>query len=252
MKKIISICIGLITLFSSCSSNNDEATPKTTITINFKNYWDDTEILATDLNQFKFTTENEQTISIERLRYLISNIQLTDAYDNVHTLSTYNLVNFDEQTGLSFSSDIITFNGNQTLTFTFGFSEENNTNNAYEDLNTANFNLSETLGGGYYFMQFDGKYKDKNNEEQPFNYNVISAINLDNNGVITKEDTSFSVSLSDVQVKNNVATINIKADISNWFTNNWDLNTWNTELLTNYNAQKQMQTNGEKVFSLLE
>ena len=44
------------------------------------------------------------------------------------------------------------------VTFRFGFSENNNIDGAYTDLNTADFNVPEFLGGGYHYMQFDGKY----------------------------------------------------------------------------------------------
>lgn len=253
MKKLIVLFTALTFAFSSCSSNDDEVAQQTSVTVNFKAYWGDTEITASDFNQFKYTTELGQTVSIERLRYLVSNIQLTDQFGNSQSISTYNLTNVGEQTGLSVSKNITTFQGNHTLSFTFGFTDDDNTDGTYNDLNTANFNVPTMMGGGYHYMQFDGKYKDTNNAEQPFNYHAIRAVKRDSNGMITElKDTSFPVSISSINVQNNEATINVKADISKWFTNDWDLNVWNTPLMPNYDAQIQMNTNGKEVFSLLE
>lgn len=254
MRKLITLFIGLTFVFSSCSSNEDETAQPTRITINFENYWGNTKIEASSFNKFKFKNELQQIISIERLRYLVSNIELTDQFGNVKKLFDYNLVNVGDETGLSITKDITTFNGNQTLKFIFGFTDKDNKDGVYTDLNTVNFNVPPMLSGGYHYMQFDGKYKKgKDDASQPFNYHAIRAVKLDDKKKITKKtDTSFLVSLDKVVVKDNKATINVKVDISKWFSNKWDLDKWNTVLMPNYDAQIQMKKNGANVFSLLK
>ena len=70
--------------------------------------------------------------------------------------------------------------GDYKLSFVFGFTDTENVDGSYPDLNTASFNVPGMLGGGYHFMQFDGKYRDITSVEAPFNYHVISAIDPTN------------------------------------------------------------------------
>jgi hypothetical protein len=109
------------------------------------------------------------------------------------------------------------------------------------------------LGGGYHYMQFDGKYKDTNNLNTNFNYHVIRAVDRTEPMNLKFEDTSFTVDLGIIKIKNN-ATIEISMNIAEWFTNpnTWDLNVLNTVLMPNFDAQKQMSANGKTVFGLGE
>ena len=109
------------------------------------------------------------------------------------------------------------------------------------------------LGGGYHFMQFDGKYKDTNNQDAGFNYHAIRAVDRSDPDNLVFEDTSFEVDLGTVDFTNN-ATIEVKINIAEWFKNpnTWDLNELNTVLMPNFEAQKLMSANGKSVFSLGE
>ena len=100
-------------------------------------------------------------------------------------------------------------------------------------------------------MQVDGKYKDTNNLEQPFNYHAIRAVDRSNPNNLVFEDTSFKVDLGTIEVSNDIV-IEIKMNIAEWFKNpnTWDLNQLNTVLMPNFNAQKLMSENGKSVFSL--
>jgi len=59
--------------------------------------------------------------------------------------------------------------------------------------------------------------------------------------------------LGSIEIKEN-ASIEIKMNIAEWFKNpnTWDLNTLNSELMANFEAQKLMNANGKTVFSLGE
>ena len=241
MKKLIAVILITIVLFSSCS-NDDE---NSSVNLKFTHYWNDTEITNQDFNQLKFVNENGETVSIERLRYLISNINLVGNKSD-------NLIDVGENYG-----ELITITdlsaGSQNISFRFGFADEDNIDGAYRELNTANFNVPGMLGGGYHFMQFDGKYLNDNNEEAGFNYHVIRAVNRSNPDNLIFQDTSFEVNLGTVEIKNNT-TIEIRVNIAEWFKNpnTWNLNELNTVLMPNFEAQKMMSANGKNVFSLGE
>ncbi|WP_159949800.1 MbnP family protein [Polaribacter septentrionalilitoris] len=238
MKKFI--VLFFITLgFYSCS-NSDE---NVAVTLKFTQNWNETTVTNQDFNAFKFTTKNGETVSIVRLRYLISNLSLQGE-------ENYFLVDVGENSGnLITISDIAP--GIYNLNFRFGFSDLDNQDGIYQDLNSVNFGVPGMLGGGYHYMQFDGKYKDTNNQDANFNYHAIRAVDRSNPNNLVFEDTSFLVNLGTVEIKNNT-TIEIKMNIAEWFKNpnTWNLNQLNTVLMPNFDAQKLISANGKTVFSL--
>lgn len=253
MKHKLLIYLAFISILTACSSNDDVPAETVSINFTFSHAWQDTEVTSADFNDIKFTNENGQQISIERLRYLVSNVTLTHESGVVTTLSGYNLVDVTNGENLSFTTASSILPGNYSnVTFRFGFKDEDNTDGVYQDLNTANFNVPEMLGGGYHYMQFDGKYLDTNNTEAPFNYHAIRAVDRTDPNNLVFQDTSFEVSLGAVTIQS-ATTVNVEMDIYQWFSNPnlWDLNVLNTVLMPNFNAQLMISANGAaNVFSL--
>jgi hypothetical protein len=239
MKNILTfLCLSIFILYS-CSSEDDNIN----ITFNFTHNWDGVAITDKDLNELKFTNANGEKISIENLRYLISNISLVDA-------KNYQLINFSKNTGTFINVSNLT-EGTYTLSFRFGFSDEDNIDGEYQDLNSVSFNVPGMLGGGYHYMQFDGKYIDNKDEEAGFNYHSIRAVDKTDPDNLKFEDTSFEVNLGTVTISNNTE-VEVKVNLAEWFKNpnDWNLNELNTVLMPNFKAQKAMSQNGKSVFSL--
>lgn len=246
MKKLIYFMVLTLILTSckdeiECCVNPQPAS----VTLKFTHNWDGVPVTSSDFNTFKFTNKNGEIISIEKLRYLISNINLGNQNKNHH------LINIGEETGIELTFSEVAL-GNNSLRFRFGFADEYNKDAAYNDLNSVNFGVPMMLGGGYHYMQFDGKYKDENNANTNFNYHTIRAANR-NNSIPWENlpDTSFVVDLGNIEITNN-ATIEVKMNIAEWFKNpnTWNLNEFNTFLMPNFEAQQLMSANGKTVFSL--
>jgi hypothetical protein len=239
MKNILTFLCVSIFIFSSCSSEEENIN----ITLNFTHNWDGMAISDKDLNELKFTNANDEKVSIENLRYLISNISLVDA-------KNYHLVNFSENTGTSINILDVS-EGTYALSFRFGFSDEDNVDGEYQDLNSVSFNVPGMLGGGYHYMQFDGKYIDNDNEEAGFNYHTIRAVDKTDPDNLIFEDTSFAVNLGTISVSSNT-NVEIRVNLAEWFKNpnTWDLNELNKVLMPDFDAQKKMSANGKSVFSL--
>ncbi len=253
MLKKISFILFISLFVNSCSSNSDEIIQNKKITINFVHEWDGTPITKDDFGELKFTNENGEMVSIELYRYVISNIKLVDPSGFETPLKDYLFIDLKEEQNLTYTLEELILDRTYSLDFTFGFTDDDNTDGAYTDLNTANFNVPPMLGGGYHYMQFDGKYT---NETQTtpasFNYHAIRAINNTDPDNIVNQDTSFSVSLNDIWLKDSEEIINVKVNIAEWFKNPtvWDLNELNQMLMPNFDAQLLMNGNGKSVFSL--
>jgi len=76
-------------IITSCSSNNDELAEKVDITINFNHLWDDDVITIDDFNITEYENDNDETLTIERLRYLISNIYVKNDNDIITDITVY-------------------------------------------------------------------------------------------------------------------------------------------------------------------
>ena len=251
MKKIVCLLLIFSSLtFFSCSEEN--ITENVNITLKFTHNWDGVPVNSSDFNSFKFSNANGESISIERLRYLVSSIAFNNTSSSQTSSNAHFLVDVgEEKTSLSLFQ--IPFSKLKTLSFVFGLRDNDNQDGIYQDLNSASFNVPEMLGGGYHYMQFDGKYKDTNNQDSNFNYHAIRAVDRTNPNNLIFEDTSFEVNLGNINITGD-ATIEIKMNIAEWFKNPnlWDLNQLNTVLMPNFNAQKLISANGKSVFSLGE
>jgi hypothetical protein len=246
MRMLLFLLTGLLA-WSACSS--PEEAQSASVAVRFSHNWENTPVNAADFNILKFTNENGEMLSIERLRYLVSNVILTSASNEIYKLSSYQLVNLGEEK--------VTIEGNEVpagdykLSFVFGFTDTENVDGSYPDLNTASFNVPGMLGGGYHFMQFDGKYVGQSLAPAAFNYHVVSAVNSADPNNLIFQDTSFKVDLGVVSISA-TTEIEIKMNIAEWFKNpnTWDLNVLNTVLMPNFDAQILMHQNGKSVFSL--
>jgi hypothetical protein len=251
MKKIIPLFLISILVFTACSEDNDDKVSLTNTTFNFSHNWDGASVSSSDFNTIKFTNTNDNQLSIERLRYLISKITFYKSDGSTTVLDGYNLVDVTNDENLSFTPTTFLATGSYTdVTFTFGFNNEDNLIN-YEDLNSASWFVPAMLGGGYHYMQLDGKFINDANEEQGYNYHAIRAADNPGANPTFPQDTFFNVSLGAITISNNT-TFNIEMNIAEWFKtpNTWDLNALNQMLMPNSSAQIMMFENGQNVFSL--
>lgn len=238
-------------LLLACNSKDqDDLLQSVVLNFSFEHFWDDTPVTNADFNDFKFTTQAGDLISMERLRYLVSDVQIIDANNVGLEYDVYNLVDVTAGEGLGFQFQDDIPLGTYTVRLTFGLDNEDNTEN-YADLNSANFNVPEMLGGGYHYMQFDGKFINSESAEQGFNYHAIRAVDISGGSPVFPQDTFFTIDLGTIWIGPST-DISIRANLAEWFKNpnSWELNELNSVLMPNANAQILMYENGQSVFSL--
>lgn len=252
MKKIAYLFCLSILLFS-CSDDNDDNKVQSSLTLNFTHNWDGTAITSADFNTIQYQNANGEQMSIERLRYLISNVTLSQAGSADIVFDGYNLVNVGENSGLSYTPSTTIAPGTYNVSFTFGFNNTDNQSGIYTDLNAATWNVPDMIGGGYHYMQLDGKFMNSSNVETGYNFHAIRAVDNSSGTPVFPQDTFFTVNLGSVVINNNT-TIEVKANIAEWFKapNTWDLNTLHTMLMPNHNAQIMMYQNGQDVFTMAQ
>jgi hypothetical protein len=219
------------------------------ITFSFTQNWDGQSVSSADFNNTVYTNAFGNNLQISKLRYLISKIVLHKADGSTVDFEEYKLIDLTDPTSLTLSPAIMATTGDYTgISFVYGFNEEDNKNGAYPDLNAANWNWPAMLGGGYHFMQMEGKYEDGNGGEPPYAYhNGTARVSTD---VFEQNFISFNFNQNFIITAD--ATVEIKMNIAEWYTNpyQWDLNVLNTDLMMNYVAQKHMYENGASVFNI--
>lgn len=252
--KLHLLYISLLTFAFSCSSNDEEFEGDTAISINFSHYWEDAIIETDDYDTITFTNDSYDQMSVDNLRYLISEIYLTNSSSTIIPLQDYLLIDAKNKENINLSTSSFLIEDTYTLYFRFGLADENNISNSYSDLDEDNFNLPEEYGDGYYFMQLDGKFINESDETTTYNYHMARALNNVNIDSTYTVDTSFLVNAGNFTLEDKSTSIEVKVDLSEWFTdpNDWDLNENNTQLLENYEAQLSMNQNGDSVFSILD
>jgi len=254
MKKILALLICLTIALTACSEDmDDNLTAKTEAetTFNFKHNWNETEVTSANFNTIQYTNQNGEMLSIERLRYIISDITFSREGEDDIILDVYNLVDVTNNNNLTFTPELKIPTGEYTnVSFTFGLDNEDNAEN-YLDLNSESFNVPAMLGGGYHYMQFDGKFINSSSIEQGFNYHAIRAVDNPGMNPTFPQDTFFKVDLGAITILNDT-TFNVQMNIAEWFKspNLWDLNEFNQMLMPNSTAQIMINQNGASVFSL--
>lgn len=145
----------------ACSSD-DDVEQKGLATFIFTHHWNGINVTQSDFNDLKFLNENGDNLSIEKLRYLISDITFYKSTGEKIVIDGYQLVDLSRTESLSYESNLkIPFGDYSDIEITFGFDEEDNIDGNYLDLNAASWNVPSMLGGGYHYMQLEGKFEDQ-------------------------------------------------------------------------------------------
>ncbi|WP_299250229.1 MbnP family protein [uncultured Lacinutrix sp.] len=258
MKRIFALLVFTAITLTSCGEDlDDNLVAKTEVetTFNFTHNWDDTAVTNSDFNTVQYTNTNGEMLSIEKLRYLISDITFSREGEEDIVLDIYNLVDVTNNNNLSFTPETKIPTGTYTnVSFSFGFDAEDNVDGAYLDLNSESWAVPNTpmLGsvGGYHYMQLEGKFTNNTTPETGYAYHTIRAADGSTTPP-TIQETAINVDLGPIVIINDTS-FEIKMNIAEWFKNTyqWDLTQWNNMLMPNFQAQLKMNENGQNVFSL--
>jgi hypothetical protein len=218
---------------------------KAVVSINFTHQFNGKDFTASDFNQYDYVTANNHTISVSKLKYLISNITFYKSTGESVEVKDYQFINLAEGGTLSFSTDSIEAGTYSSVAFTFGFDSLDNKGN-YVDLNSLSWSWPAMIGGGYHFMQYEGKYM-SDGSALPYNLHYGTASNSG-----AHESNHYNVELGEFTIGAGSVQMQLKMDLAEWFKNPyaWDLSAYSTMLMSNYDAQKLMKNQCSTVFSL--
>jgi hypothetical protein len=147
-----------------------------------------------------------------------------------------------------------------SISFTFGISEQKNKSFMYVNPPEVDMFWPEVLGGGYHYMMINGKWKDTAGVNQPFNFHL--GIGQLYHGNTTNVDSIYAFVQNYFMVHlpgsgftmndQNTLTFSLSMNIENWFENPhvFDFNYWGGAIMQNQPAMLTVKENGWDVFSI--
>ena len=233
MKKLDVLLIVMVIVLSSCSDDSTNIPDDSTndvlgnIQITFDNKVGSQELV---LNTQTYGKYGNETIKINELKYIISNIQLTQENGDVFTYpveDSYFVINEADEGSLSIDLSEIPVGDYSKIHFGFGVDQSNYPLNGVDNFipTAEETDMLWAWAAGYKFLKFEGSYTTANeNEFQNFLYHVGShGENLDNYKVINL-DLNHSLSINQ-----NEQSINIEMDVLKIFDGEYQLNLSNKD-----------------------
>ncbi|MBQ9436145.1 MAG: hypothetical protein IJU33_08480 [Bacteroidales bacterium] len=145
----------------------------------------------------------------------------------------------------------------KALAFTFGLSEKDNVSHRFPNPPESNMSWPETLGGGYHYMQINGKWQSAG-EMKPFNLHTgIGQVKLGKETEYVHNDFQVILPFSECEpltpcvISATPVTVNVWMNINNWFTSprDYDFEVFGGSIMQNQEAQQIIKENGHDVFS---
>lgn len=217
-----------------------------TVILNFDHRIDNENLV---LNEFNYKNAAGNIYSIERIKYIISNITFHNVDGTTFEDSSFHYRDVLNETTRSYSINNVPDGHYTAVSFTFGLDSLENTTGSLP--NEQVYNSMEwpiMMGGGYHYMKFEGKFVDSLGGHS--NYNLHTGItkttgeNIHHHLNIELENTIFTV-------ENNIWDLQIVMNMNKWFVdpNMYDIEKFGSAIMGDSLAQEMIEENGESVFT---
>src|SRR5574344_17088 len=240
-------------LFCGCQKKENWGT----IELNFAHKINQKDITY---NQLAYTNAAGNLYQVNEIKYFISSVYFIKENDQVVKVAQQSGLHYTDNTypnTLKWTIENMEEGDYKGIYFVVGLNEEDNVSHRFVNPPESNFFWPEVLGGGYHYMQINGKFQDQNGTLKNMNFHTgIGRIyaNADSTSYAYIHNY-FTVNLPvDFVVKKNKTTVlELCMNIENWFKNPYvyDLNYFGSSIMQNQKAQEIIKENGKKdVFTI--
>lgn len=241
--KILLFAVLTAILISACKKDTVIYPSSIKLQIGFTHSVDGTIL---ELDTIKYSNEAGNLYSVVNLRYFISNLVLHKAGEKI-VLEDIHYIDLRDTNTLTLSPNVNILNGAcDSITFTFGLDTSFNMTGYFVNPPEANMAWPPPMGGGYHYMQLEGKYDSAGVTTK--NYNVHTGATM---GV--PYDFPVHLSSSSFMANGKNITATIEMNINKWFSdpNTYDFMTYGDAIMGNSSAQQVLQQNGHDVFRVI-
>jgi hypothetical protein len=245
--------------FLGCDKKTDDpiAKPAGKLIINFEHYLDNAPVVR---DSFMYTNAAGNNYKFTLVRYFISDVKLYKSDGSIKLIddwTDYFYIDTDIPSRLKWVVyDSIPIGDYDSISFHFGFKDIDNHSFMFVNQPESNMVWPEDLGGGYHYLQLEGKWRYSSTISIGYAYHLGRGQSRDANNqpVAPFFDNSFRVSLpsSSFSIADGKTTeVNFRMNIEKWFMEPhiWDHNAIGGDIMENQPAMKMAQENGWNVFS---
>lgn len=239
---------------TACHPSSDERV-NDALTLNFRFEVDGNPLIQDTLC---YVNAAGNRYEVNEIKYFISDVQLVRANGDVVSLAEKDAVHYvdmDKPNTLSWTIHSELPIGDYTsVLFTFGLSQARNVSHYFTDPPESLMSWPEPLGGGYHYLQINGKWL-SNGTLNPFNFHTGIGQERDSLGNVTAfVDNSFEVQLKDVpfDITQEPTSLTLTMNVNRWFTSpiDYDFEVFGGSIMQNQRAQEVIKQNGNDVFTL--
>jgi len=253
MKKIFFIS-AIVFLLAGCGNKKEAGG----LGLEFTHVVDGKDLI---LNQLIYTNAAGNIYQVNEVKYFISNLYLVKTNNEWVKITRDDGIHYVD---LAFPNTLTWYLSNletgdyKGISFIFGLNEADNQSNRFVNSPEKDFFWSSVLGGGYHYLQINGKWKDGDGNLKNMNFhagigqlykNKVTAID----SIYAFIHNYFRVDLPiDFEIENSKTTkLNLVMNIDKWFSTPivYDHNYFGSGIMQNQEAQEVIRQNGKNVFT---
>ncbi len=254
MNRIVLLFFCTVILCTACHKEPSEEVG--TLILNFAVQEDNHPV---NYHELLYMNEAGNRYQVDEVRFFISEVRLIDDEGNRISIMKDDGIHY-------FDSDILpsatwkidnelAAGVYDSIVFVFGLPKEKNVTGWFVNAPEANMAWPDVLGGGYHYMQINGKWLATNDSIRPFNLHTGIGQVYEGSEAVQFVDNSFEVKLSLNQLKisgNAKSFRTLVMNVENWMRspNVYDFNEWGGAIMQNQAAQEVLRENAHDVFSI--
>jgi len=252
----------LITLFFiigiiiSCTNEESVTNITTTgnVTLVFAHYVNGNPV---QLDTMIYTNAAGNPYEVDDVRYFISDVQFHKSGGAVINIDDCKWAYYVDNTIPSTLTwnicDKLPTGKYDSISFRFGIISSKNHSHMFVNPPESSMEWPDMLGGGYHYMQLDGKWKDSINQVENFNTHLGIGMSISGNDT-TFIDNSFHVTLTHsgfTLTGNSTVAIQIIMNIDSWYKTPYvfNFNHYGQMIMMNEDAMHKISANGYDVFT---
>jgi len=208
-------------------------------------------------NQLIYTNTAGNQYQVNEVKYFISRVFFIDPDGEsveVKQDEGIHYVDCDIAHTLRWNIDKIPQRHYAAISFVFGLDETDNQSNRFVNPPESNFSWPDFLGGGYHYMQINGKFLNETGAIQNMNIHTGIGQLRDETGEITQFVQNYFTVTIPVRFfvyADNVLPLTLNMEIQRWFDtpNLYNFDEFGTGIMQNQQAQELLKGNGWNVFT---
>jgi len=215
-----------------------------------------------ELDKLIYTNAAGNVYQVNEVKYFISNLYLVKTNNEYVKISQNEGIHYVDLTypnSLTWNLTNIEEGDYKGISFVFGLNEADNQSNRFVNSPEKDFFWSSVLGGGYHYLQINGKWKDLDGNLRNMNFHAgIGQLYKSNvmaiDSIYAFIHNYFRVDLPiNFEIENKkTAKLNLVMNIDKWFSTPiiYDHNYFGSGIMQNQQAQSIIQQNGKSVFAI--